>query len=113
MIVNGREYTLWGQFVEGKERFIGGILEDLDDHMVRHAGSDGAKTEITDICLEPNGPTSAYFYVKGKSFTCGFDVKYGGIVAGEDGWLTFNGYLGHTWRIKMPATQTTPETQST
>ena len=28
--VNGKVYPLWGQFIERKDEWIGGILEDLD-----------------------------------------------------------------------------------
>lgn len=93
MIVNGREYPFWSQFVEGQEKFVGGTLQDLDMGMCM-------ETEITGITLKPNGKTSAFFSVNGKSFSCGFDVGVGGVTGGEPGWLTFCGYGGHTWRIK-------------
>src|SRR3990167_2965732 len=95
MEVNGKIYPLWGQFVDGKEKFVGGILQDLDM-------GECHETEITDIVLKPNGETSAFFRVEGKDFCCGFDVSVGGISGGETGWLTFIGYAGHTWRIKGP-----------
>ena len=95
MIVNGKEYPLWSQFVERQKEWIGGILEDHDMGMLM-------KTEITGIELVPNGDDSAFFSVDGKDFSCGFDVNYGGIQAGEEDWLTFSGYGGHTWRIKQP-----------
>ena len=95
MVVNGKEYPLWSQFVERKNEFIGGILEDHDMGMY-------AKTRITDITLKPNGESSAYFSVEGEEFGCGFDIKHGGISGGEPGWFTFSGYGGHTWRIKEP-----------
>ena len=91
--VNGKYYPLWSQFVDRKVEWIGGILEDHDMGML-------AKTEITDICLEPNGDDSAFFSVEGKEFRCGFDVSVGGITAGEKGWITLSGYGGHVWRIK-------------
>lgn len=91
--VNGKVYPLWSQFVEGKEKFIGGTLQDLDMGMC-------VETEITDVTLEPNGEESAFFSVEGKDFGCGFDVGCGGVTAGEVGWITFYGYGGHTWRIK-------------
>jgi hypothetical protein len=99
--VNGREYPLWSQFVEQKEKWIGGILEDSGDSMGRAVGFETANTVIADIRLVPNGEDSAYFSVIGERFTCGFDVRYGGIGGGQEkGWLTFSGYGGHTWRIK-------------
>ena len=100
IIVNGREYPLWSQFVEGKEKWIGGTLEDRGDSMDRALGLEGGGTEITDITLEPNGKDSAAFSVDGKDFSCGGDVGYLGITGGEKGWITFSGYGGHTWRIK-------------
>ncbi len=95
MEVNGKVYPMWSQFVEKKDQFIGGILEDLEYRTLR--------TEITDIELNPNGKESAFFEVSGKDFECGFDIKYGGLCKGEEGWITFSGYGGHTWRIKPKA----------
>lgn len=93
MEVNGKFYSMWGQFVEKKDKFIGGILEDYD--MGVHK-----KTEITDIILKPNGDNSAYFLVSGKDFSCGSDVSCLGVISGESGWVTFSGYGDYTWRIK-------------
>jgi len=101
MIVNGKEYPLWGQFVEKKEEWIGGELMDGGDSFDIQLGFSPVKTIITDIELRPNGKESAFFAVVGKDFECGFDVSVGGI-GGEqkDGWLTFSGYMGHKWKIK-------------
>lgn len=93
MEINGKEYPMWSQFVDKKADFIGRDLEDHDMGMI-------AKTKVTDITLKPNGEDSAFFSVEGEDFGCGFDVGHGGIGAGEDGWITFYGYGGHTWRIK-------------
>lgn len=91
--INGKVYPMWQQFIDKKDDFIGGILEDHDMGMCM-------RTKITDITLEPNGENSAFFSVEGEDFGCGFDVGHGGIGSGEEGWLTFYGYAGHTWRIK-------------
>lgn len=101
MEVNGREYPLWSQFVERKDEWIGGALEDFGDPMDRRVGMETMKTEITDISLRPNGEEHAFFEVLGKDFGCGFSCDVGGITGGEEGWMTFNGYGGHTWRIKQ------------
>jgi len=93
MKVNGKEYNMWGQFVERQNEWVGNILEDFDMGMY-------AATTITGISLEPNGEDSAYFTIKGKEFDCGFDVRYGGVGAGDNGYITFAGYGGHTFRIK-------------
>ena len=104
--VNGKEYPMWSQFVENKEKWIGGSLEDFGDSMDRAFGMldderlEEVLTEIVDIELKSNGTDSAMFNVVGKNFTCGFDVEVGGVTAGEDGWITFSGYGGHKWRIK-------------
>lgn len=97
ILINGREYPLWNQFVAKASEFIGGILEDHDMGEV-------ASTKITGITLEPNGKESAMFHVTGEDFDCGFDVSVGGISggSGEPGWLNFSGYGGHSWRIKKP-----------
>ena len=101
--VNGRVYPMWSQFVEGKQSFIGGILEDSGDSLDRSMFSvKPAQTKITDIQLCPNGKDSAFFKIVGEDFECGFDVAYGGIGAGESGWITFYGYGGHEFRIKDP-----------
>lgn len=96
LTVNGRDYPLWSQFVEGKERWIGGLLQDHDMGGLE-------PTEITDIVLEPNGQESAYFKVIGKRYSCGFDVKYGGIGGSHTAISTklhFTGYGGSSWSIQ-------------
>lgn len=98
--INGRVYPMWSQFVEKKEEFIGGILEDFGDSFDKALGYKGAVTKIADITLVPNGKDSASFSVEGKDFGCGFDVRYGGITGGESGYITFSGYGGHLFRIK-------------
>lgn len=96
-LINGKHYPLWQQFVDRQMEWIGGRLQNLDDGDI--AETKIAETKITGIRLEPNGEDSAYFSVDGETFSCGFDVQYGGISGGEDGWLTFQGYGGHAWRI--------------
>lgn len=91
--VNGKFYPLWSQFVDRQGEWIGNVLEDHDMGMV-------ISTKITGISLKPNGEDSAFFSVDGEDFGCGFDVAHGGIVGGEEGWITFTGYGGHKWRIK-------------
>jgi len=102
MVVNGKEYPLWSQFVERQNEWKGGILEDFGDNFDRGMGANPMVTEITGISLKPNGKDSAFFTVEGKDFRCGFDVKGGGITAGEEGWITISGYGSHTWRFKQP-----------
>lgn len=99
LVVNGREYPLWSQFVHRKAEWIGGVLEDFGEYST----TPKYRTEIVDIELKPNGEKSAYFQVVGKDFTCGFDVQFGGVVGGEDGHITFSGFHDHTWRIKQKA----------
>ena len=108
MEVNGREYPLWGQFIERKEEWIGGLLEEVQDNFPQMpVGS--PQTKIVDITLILNGEDSAYFTVEGEKYSCGFDVHHGGISGDsdklKDGWLNFSGYGGHRWRIKKPVTQ--------
>ena len=66
LIINGRVYPMWSQFVEKKSEWIGGTLYDIDMGVKN-------KTTITDIELIPNGDDSALFRVKGEKFDCGFD----------------------------------------
>lgn len=100
--INGREYPLWSQFIDRKNEFIGGILEDHDNDPLVEPGPHS--TEIIDIELVPNGETSAFFRVCGKEFSCGFDVQIGGVDGSfsdaKNGWIGFCGYGGHQWRIK-------------
>lgn len=99
--VNGKYYPLWSQFVEKKEKWIGGILIDYGDALDRFVDYEGDTTTIKDIELVANGKDSAFFSIIGEDFDCGFDVKYGGISSeGEEGWLTFSGYGGHQFSIK-------------
>lgn len=115
MEVNGKFYSMWGQFIEKKNEWIGGTIQDFGDSMDRRImGISGngplGESKITDIELRPNGETSAFFEVKGEGgFGCGFSVDHGGITSGEEGWITFSGYGGHKWRIKKPENQSTPE----
>lgn len=102
LAVNGKEYPMWSQFIEQKEKWIGGILQDSGDSLDKRMGTEQMSTEITDIKLKPNGEDSAWFEVTGQNFTCGFDVGHGGLTSGEEGYITFSGYGGHSWRIKQP-----------
>jgi hypothetical protein len=100
--INGKVYPFWSQLVEKKDQFIGCELEDLGDSMDRAIfGSDAnKKTVVTDVILRENGNDSAWFNITGKDFSCGFDVRCGGITAGNEGYITFSGYGGHIFRIK-------------
>lgn len=93
--VNGKTYPLWDQFIERQAEWIGGVLEELCP--------DPMATEITSIELRANGSDSAFFEIRGKDFSCGFDVRYGGIAgkASEKPWLLFSGYGDHQFRIKQ------------
>ena len=92
--VNGKAYPMWSQFVHGKDRWIGGTMED-------YQGGGFYVTEIVDIRLEANGPESAMIIFVGKDFECGGDVQYVGIVANYDNdkALLLGGYAGHRWKI--------------
>lgn len=97
--INGKTYALWPQFVARKQQFIGGTLQELSSGFPE---TGFAETTITEIKFEPSGEDSAMFEVEGKRFSCSFNVKYGGVTGGEEGWITFSGYGGHTWRIRPP-----------
>lgn len=108
IVVNGRTYPLWQQFVQNAEKWIGGTLQDDGDSMDRRMGAERSGTEIVEVQLRPNGDDSAFFAVIGKDFECGFDVKYGGVTSGETGWITFSGYGGHSWRIREKSAEARP-----
>ena len=106
-LVNGKYYPLWQQFVDKKDKWIGGTLTDYGDSMDRSMGISSPKgnnTIITDIKLLPNGTESAWFEITGDKFSCGFDVGHGGISGDQKdsnkGNITFAGYGGHTFIIK-------------
>lgn len=91
--IDGKSYHLWSQLVEGKDRWIGQTLESFED-------GEKYTTEVTDIYLTKCGE-SVVFGVDGKDFGCSFNVEYGGITSGDEGWLTLYCY-GHTWRMRNP-----------
>jgi len=91
MIVNGKEYPLWSQFVERSDEYKGKILVDE---------SAGMETVILNIELQPNGKDSAFFVINGEEFNCGFDVSVGGISSDKKGLISFSGYDNHCFYIK-------------
>lgn len=95
---------MWSQFVHRKDEWIGGVLEDFGEY----SATPKYRTEIVDIKLEPNGKDSALFEVTGKGFSCSFDVRYGGVTGGENGYITFSGFQNHIWRIKQRDKNATP-----
>jgi hypothetical protein len=95
MVVNGRHYPMWSQFVEKKSEWIGGKLHETDNI----AGT--CETTITDIKLEPNGDDSAMFIIKGKDFDATCDVRFLGI-AGKGNGLILHTQFGTSWRISKP-----------
>ncbi len=85
IVVNGKRYILWEQFVHQADEWIGGKLQE--------DGEDA--TVITDVTLEPNGIDSATFSIAGKDYSCSFDVAYGGVGAPRNGpGLQFYGGMG-------------------
>lgn len=101
--VNGKYYNLWGQFVDQRESFIGGTLQELEEGQPLNIVHEPIPTtRITDIRLVPNGTDSALFCVDGETWGCEGDVGYLGITAGEKGWITLSGFGGHLWRFKKP-----------
>lgn len=97
--VNRKRYSLWQQFVDKKNEWIGGTLRDMQD------GTEAVEM-ITDIRLKPNGADSAFFEIVGESFSSGFDVHVGGISGRQpnSGWLRFSGYGGHEFEIRKAQT---------
>ncbi len=100
--VNGKDYPLWGQFIDKKQEWIGGVLEDFGDSMDRQMGIDEKTVAtITDITLVPNGEEHAFFEVQTDKGGFGFSTSVGGIGGDqEEPWLAFSGYGGHRFRIK-------------
>ena len=58
LMVNGKHYPLWSQFIEKQHEWIGGELVEPGN-----AFADDMKTTITGITLRPNGAESAFFTI--------------------------------------------------
>ena len=104
IVVNGKVYPMWQQFVQKKDEWIGGILTDYGDNFDKNfynmSEDFPMKTEITDIVLLPSSIDSAMLIFQGKDFDCGSDVQYLGIVVDKDCvGLKFEGFAGHEWSI--------------
>lgn len=97
IVINGKVYRMWQQFVHQKEKWVGGTLTDYGDSLDKQITPEyfPMKTKITDIKLEANGKNSAFFEITGKDFSCGSDVKELGILANGN----FHGIIGHEWSI--------------
>ena len=100
--INGKVYPMWSQFVEQSDQWKGGVLEDFGDSMDRRMGFEIMTTIIKSIELKPNGKDSAMFCINGEDFNCCGDVQFIGITAGEEGYITFGGFMGSKFRIKKP-----------
>jgi len=99
--VNGKFYPLWEQFVGQSDDWAGGTLTDFGDSFDKRVGLECLQTTIKYIELVPNGQESAMFNIVGEDFTCGFDVKHGGVSPyGVGMGMTFRGYGGHEFHIQ-------------
>jgi len=80
--INGRDFTesIWGQLIERRDEWIGGRLVEYEGGF---DSDEFAETEIVDFILRPNDIDSAWFEVRGEDFSCGFDVRYGGVHCGD------------------------------
>lgn len=101
MKTNNKNHPIWNQFVVKQKKWVGGILQDYSDCTDNILGLNPISTKIKKIDLKSNKDNTTMFIVGGDDFDCGFDVRYGKIINGENGWITFNGYNNHIWRIKM------------
>lgn len=103
-MINEKEYKLWEEFVQNKKSWVGGTLQDFGDETDWYLAfaEVALVTKIKEITLKPNGTDSSFFEVVGEDFTCGFDISAGGLTDGEPEWLTFEGYMGHKFRIQKP-----------
>lgn len=105
IVINGRYYPLWEQFVLNKERWIGGELVEYSDGPMPMKP---VTATITDIRLEENGPESAMFSVDGEPFGCSCDVRHLAVDSevgnASESRIGFQGYGGHTWSIQPNAT---------
>lgn len=79
-----KHYPMYQQFVDQKDKWIGGTLVELSDGI-----TDEAETEIEDVRIDRNENYDA-FEVVGKDFSCSFNTMYGGVGGGQDGWIKFS-----------------------
>lgn len=103
IVVNGKIYPMWQQFVQKKDEWIGGVLQDRDNDPFLGGVTIGP-TVITDVVLRENGKDSAWFEFSGKDYSCGFDVKYGGIGGNQPGndVLRIQGYGSMAFDVSKP-----------
>ena len=103
IVINGKIYPMWQQFVQKKDEWIKGTLTDLGDKfdkMFYPAGEFPMETIITDITLTMGSPDSAILIFHGKDFDCGSDSQYLCIIPDKDcEGLKFGGFAGHEWII--------------
>lgn len=72
--VNGKTYPMWSQFVEKKEKWVGGEMFSVDNML-----GPAPPTRIIDVDLIPNGDDSAMICFRGEDYDCTSDVQYCGI----------------------------------
>ena len=76
--------TIWQQFVDNKETFIGKTLRDED-----------ITTKIIDVILEHQElGDQTIFSVIGEDFTCSVNVAFAGIGSSQPGLLSFGTAYG-------------------
>lgn len=68
--INGKRYPLWEQFVDKKEEWIGGTMQEFDSHC-----GPAPKEIIKDVRLEANGKDSAMLHFDGETYTWATDVE--------------------------------------
>ena len=96
-VINGKTYSLWQQFLDQREEWIGGKLVDTELSPM--------KTVITDVIFEENGGDSAKFGFKGEDFECWFDVKIGGVGGGpcpDKNGICFSNQYGGSFYVVKP-----------
>ena len=97
MFINNVFYTELGKLIDNEHKFIGGVLEDWGDKLLRN--QQPVRTKIIEMTLVPD-IKGAYFEVRGKSFKCGFNTYHGKLDKINDGWLEFSEVLDHRFRIQ-------------
>ena len=95
--INGKYYPILSKLVKEKNKYIGQVLEDHGDLMHIHSYQNHKTTIIEDITLNPFEKDRAYFEIRGRDFSCGFDTLYGRIKPDEE--LTFCTEKGQIFKI--------------
>ncbi len=88
---------MWQELVDNKKEWKGGVLEEICEAGPFEQCAQANPTKIKNIKFKEE-----YIDFIGEDYSCGFDIELGGVIPGEEGWLTMEGPYGHQFRIRKP-----------